>query len=697
MESSTELWLMANGRGISLVSAHAVTPISDSVVSPPEDATHLESAAPQLADVLRDRVRRPGLTLVNLHLGLPEAWQRMPWESLTLDGRKLFGKVLFCRHAKPEAPPSTTTGRLLHVHSLWPDASLVAGILKRVIREGEVRLRPAALDWPLPSQTWRNTWALAVVGHGSDDPALPAQDEHGAPWRFPLLGRWPQVVFLLACGVDSSLVRQARTLLDAGARTVVVGEGILDLRASLEGLARLVAGFGVGGDLPAAMAALQQEDKRPGGVRQWVVCGRPPRATTHSRLDQWTLESLVEKGDLSLAPERWRDFHQTEHGAHGEGDLLNELKNTPCWPITATWALPQALELAEVYDAQAQAALSTRFAALSKALHTHRPHQSDHALARYLRRRGMTLAALRALMLAMEEVPPEVMELEDRLRYLLTLFDLLLDLHLPETAGAVREHIRSQFVRVEGLELTVLKHHWLDRDCTWHWRGGRLAVAYTLQLTKRDQALDMGEDGYRELARLLWMASWLKHADVHALLAEAESVMGAEQLATLDKSGNDDFKYLMRSCALARWRFGLPEKTPDGVRYLLHNTLSEASLDPSPSATTIIINAMHTNVADERLALALLRLEEAGYWLETGHWACLHGQQARVAHALERLALARNQAESMLRDHATTLIAWLGEADTWLDAMRRECDERSTREREALVPGAKPWEHGLIL
>ena len=697
MESSSELWLLANGQGISLVSAHAVTLVSTEQGAPPRDTPHLECVSPPLADALGVSIRRPGLTLVHLHTSLPEAWHLLPWEGLTLGGRRLFGKVLFCRNAEPVYQPSTLRGELLHVHSLWPDAPLIGGILKRAIRTGKIRLRTAALDWPLPTQTWRNVWGMAVVGHGSDDPNIPAVAADGKPWAFPSGARWPDVVFLLACGTNSSLIRQARILLDAGARTVVVGEGVLDLRASLEGLARLVSDLNAGRDLPAALTALQQEDKRPGGIRQWVVCGRPQRATSHSRLDQWTLESLVAKSDLSLAPELWRDFHQTERGAHGEGDLLDELKNAPCWPITSTWALPQAMALAEIYDADAQAALSARYAALPEELQKHRPHQSDHALARYLRRRGMTLAALRALMLAMEEVPPKALELDDRLRYLLTLFDLLLDLHLPETAGTVREHIRSLFVRAEDMDLAVLKHHWLDRDCTWHWRGGRPALAYTLQLTKRDQATDMGEDGYRELARLLWMAGWLKHADARALLAEAESVLGPEQISTLDEGGNDDFKYLLRSCTLARWRLGLPEKMTPEARFRLMNTLSDASLDPSPSATTILISALRRRVANETLDLALLRLEEAGYWLETGYWASLHGRQAIVAPSLARLNMVRRQTRSMVLGYHTTLSEWLDGVDAFFHSMAKECGLRQVRENDALRPGIIPSERGIWL
>lgn len=697
MTSSTELWLVANRQGVSLVSEYGLARMAVSQVSLPNNTPHLESILPQLADVLSKIIAGSTLAVVCLHVSLPASWQLMPWESLTLGGRRLFGKVIYCRHATFENGVSTDLGRTLHVHSLWPDTPLVAGILKPAIAEGRIRLRPAGLDWPLPRQTWRDVWALAIIGHGSDSPEIPALYESGAPWMLPPLAHWPEVVFLLACGADSSLIRHAEALLAAGAHAVVVGEGILDLHASLEGLAHLATDLGASGDLASILATLQRHDKRPGGVRNWVICGQPPGVDAHGRLDEWTLRSLVEKGDLSAAPEAWREFHDIEPGVWGEGDLLDELKNTRCWPITSSWALPQAMALAEIYDPAAQAGLSWQYANLPDVLTNLTPHQSDHALAQSLRRQGKFLAALRALMHAFEEVRETSVDADNRLRYLLTLFDLLLDLHLPKAAGAVREQIRSLMLVGVDLDFCVLEHHWLDRESNWFWRAGHPELAYATQRRKRDHALDMGEDGHRELARMLWMAGWRKQDDAPELLAEAESILGSEQLATLNSPGNDDFKYLLRSCTLARWRLGRLEKIPKEIRSRLIDTLSDSSLDPGPSATSILISALHAGSAGWPLQLALLRLDEAGYWLESGYWGALHGQQAHVVETLGRLALVRSQALSMLRRHAAALGEWMGAVDAWFDVMKLECDERNTREHEGLAPGAEPWEKGLIL
>ena len=178
---------------------------------------------------------------------------------------------------------------------------------------------------------------------------------------------------------------------------------------------------------------------------------------------------------------------------------------------------------------------------------------------------------------------------------------------------------------------------------TWFWRAGQPELAYATQRRKRDNALDMGEGGYRELARLLWMAGWRKQADAPELLAEAESILGAEQLATLDCPGNDDFKYLFRSCTLARWRLGLSENIPSELRSKLIDALSDASLDPGPSATSILISALHTGSHSWPLQLALLRLDEAGYWLESGFWGSLHGQQTHVVQTLEQRQILEQQ------------------------------------------------------
>ncbi|MBK6744828.1 MAG: hypothetical protein IPG66_18485 [Hydrogenophilales bacterium] len=172
----------------------------------------------------------------------------------------------------------------------------------------------------------------------------------------------------------------------------------------------------------------------------------------------------------------------------------------------------------------------------------------------------------------------------------------------------------------------VVAHHWLDRESAWHWRSGDFEIAYAIQRCKRDQALDMGEDGQRELARLLWMASWLRHPDALALFDEATAVLGPDQLDTLHQSGNDDFKYLFRAHALAAWRFGMREKNPGNARSRLIESLSESSLDPGANATTLLILECIDGQAEWPMELALQRLADAGYLLEAGYWGQVHGR-----------------------------------------------------------------------
>ncbi|MBK6744827.1 MAG: hypothetical protein IPG66_18480 [Hydrogenophilales bacterium] len=224
MTSQIELWLMTRGQGMILVSPDDVALIALPPRVPPSDIPHLEAVQPELADKLSKTINKRNLIVVHLHVSLPAQWQRYPWEGLTLKGRRLFGKVLFCRYASfSQSTPDHLLGSRVHVHSMWPDSASVTEILKPAIAAGHLRVRPAALAHPWPAQSWRDIWSLAVVAHGSDDIDIPAVDELGQPWSMPPLVHWPPVVILLACGNDSSLIRHAEQMLAAGAKAVIVG------------------------------------------------------------------------------------------------------------------------------------------------------------------------------------------------------------------------------------------------------------------------------------------------------------------------------------------------------------------------------------------------------------------------------------------------------------------------------------------
>jgi hypothetical protein len=689
-----ELWLMANGQQMLLVSANGVTRLELDQATLPDDSPHLERVLPELADALAQDESAGTLTRVHLHSSLPAHWQNFPWERLTLGGRNLFGQAVFFRHASLGQPKDKFCGNLLHVHSLWPDFGQVADILRPSIADGQMRLRPSGLDTSLLSHDWRDVWALAIVAHGSDDLAIPAVDASGEPWAFPAMSHWPQVVFLLACGADSSLIRHAQAMLDAGAHTVIVGEGTLDLRPSLLGLSSLAKSRADGIDLINALVKLQERDKSRGGVRQWVVCGCPPGGAAHGQLDQWTLQSLLAHGDLSAAPELWRDYHDIDPGAHGEGDLLDELKHTPCWPITSSWTLPQAMALAEIYDPAAQPGFARQYASLADSLKESTPHQSLLSLAISLRRQGKTLAAFHALFEAMEEAQDAFrsgqLDAETRLRYYFTLFDLLLDLHLPGAAAPVHDRIRAELASATNLDLCVLEHHWLDRESLWYWRSGQPDMAYAIQQRKREQALAMqanggAEDGYRELARLLWMAAWQRYPEAEKLLAEAESILGEEQLATLDKPGNDDYKYLLRSSLLARWRMGFQGHVPDSVRGKLEESLNSASIDPGVNATSVIIASLMESSDDWSADLALHRLEDSGYWLEAAYWSGQRFDRDKASKYAEQLLDIRRKVNFLLSPRIELVAEWIHPVGDWLSDINQESETRCRREQAQLI------------
>ncbi|MBZ4192680.1 MAG: hypothetical protein LAE24_00005, partial [Candidatus Contendobacter sp.] len=211
-------------------------------------AVPLETGLPSpLADWLVARLRQTSRLHLCLTADLPAAWQRFPYEWLTLDGAPLHDRLQVWRYvprtAEPPAPVRPAPVALLN---LWPDTEaiqLLTGLAVSPIKVHRYDGR-REIEALLRRQDVRTYSALCLIVHGSEPP-------HTLPFRLPDQSLWelpplplPPLVILLACSdSNGKLIDYAATLLQRGAVTVLAALGQPDPRDAAALLPRLLQGW----------------------------------------------------------------------------------------------------------------------------------------------------------------------------------------------------------------------------------------------------------------------------------------------------------------------------------------------------------------------------------------------------------------------------------------------------------------------
>ena len=684
-----------------------------------------------LGPVLAETLREHGRVILNLTADLPSPWHACPFEWLQLDGHPIHGRLLVARHhprrATP-APPAAT--RETVVCDLWPGEEAFAPLVEalRAAVQGPPVLRGRAEVEGFLAHSGAASWAAwVVVAHGTEKGQVaPFALPDAGTWALPTAAGLPPLVVVLACGDDvGNLMEYGRSLLAAGARTVIAPLGRPDAGALVGFVQAFFRHWDTGAAAAEALLAAQGADPAGRGARRLQLLGHgglrvseaPEARELADRVlaerartwDATSLAALVERITLDSYQRDGSpagavfDLYQRlglEYENPTEGpELFRALERVVdhLAPLSAAWVLPFLVYLAERYDharmdryrrAVDRMALGGQAALPATPLFFHYLARAPYRNGDYVQGIGLVAEGLAAL------TPTDAGQ-EAEIKLLGNLANHLIDLALPEEAEQVLVRIDRCLSGYQGPAADTDRFTLLDRRARLALRQGGadgegLVAAHALYRQKRAEAVARGWDGHRELAWLLYVAAWGRlpegrgyAKETAALLADVESGLRHIALRNLDPL------YLLRALALAAWRFADPEAEALVARYL--ERMDDLALRNDSGPLGFAVGFLYLMGGDRwrrQWVAAEQYLGTDRYWLELAALSHLMGKPDEAASYLGRFQDQRRDALERLRD---TLLPH-GPAAFTAPLMSSLCQlpDRQRREREALNTGTHP-------
>jgi len=568
----------------------------------PENSQALEEFLPELLQALP--TPDPGAHwLLLLEPSLPQSWQRLRWEALTLGGRPLAAQVLVIRSATWHRE-ETSIHKPARFLNLFPQVEFCfLDRLQPLFRSGRLRTsREAFLKGDMAEAD-----DLIIVAHGRSHGLVYAD---GSTFTLPVAHPMPERIWLLACNVDGAMDDLAQNLLKQGCRTVIAATG--DISASE--MARVVESL---------LAPAHASDDN----RSWLARAE---AAFNNRcsplaLTIWGKFDLDAPGHAAWNRMTWDNEHGNSRRPPLDDETTREeflaahqyAASPQAWSLTRQWMLPPLLWLAEKHHHPAMRDLSTQIGDVKSP-------EAIRALAAAARRVGNYAQMARYLSLGLAIPDLTVREKAETLGALANLF---IDLNLPESAAAIIErHQDCLWDDPEDRYCADFKR--LDWMARMEARRGRLHLALDHMTAKRRQART---DSGRELSWQLYLATWggiagQVPADKAAAFADevAQRLTGAT--AQDLGHGNETVAYLLRALAAYAWA------TQDLAHLAVAESwraYAEARLtddDPGPWAYLIVYLHLRQAAPAESLERALSALERAHYHLEA---ACFSGFAGR--------------------------------------------------------------------
>ena len=695
---------------------------------------------PPLAELLADQLAVGGALRLHLDAGLPETWQRFPFEWLHHRGAPLHGRLSVIRdwqHHADAAVHLDPAARVLLFDLLGSDEvprhwDALAGGLADIHGGAAVVQHIFAVADP-------TTWAaLAVVAHGSQDAgAAPFLIPGDIPWSLPVERGVPPLVLLAACGDDrGNLIDEARRILEAGAQTVIAPLGALTLDGALHLLAEVVTAWRGGARIDDALRQAAACREAPGGAWRMLLFGRgdlrlamipgietlDDRLLARAGLDGDTralavlLERLTRRTVMAGRPidEAEKPLYdlctQGPHDEAGERALLAALASVEgsLPPTVRAWMLPFLAELAETHDHRLMASLE-QGRNLVEAAGLPLTSAMLHAWSRIDYRRGRYARALSGVIegLRLIDHPRERARAVD---LVLHLIGLLVALDLPEPAHALADWLADDLTRLSGdgaADPEFLLREVRGRIAL---RAGQPRIALMQFRLKHQEASRLDEDGQRELATLHHLTAWLEPDepddpdDWAAWSRAVAECLEETPSARRDGrgAGNCERLYLLRARAAWGWRRGDPAA--------LAQVLAERD-----TLRACLLGGRHADAGPAGMALAYLTLAERDgllcdppipTWEEIA--TALEGQHYHLElAALARLLGYRDQSERWLaRFRAQRALPEGPEPPEWLtgatlagwrvDGQVRETHERRVLLDPAAVTPARLLESGLL-
>jgi len=541
--------------------------------------------------------------LLLLEPSLPQSWQRLRWEALSLAGRPLAAQALVIRSAV-WCRQGNGTGKAVRFLDLFPRSEFsFLGRFQPLIQAGSLRTSRASFI----ERDMAAGGDLVIVAHGRSYGLV---DAAGDSFALPAAHPMPERIWLLACNVDGAMDHLAQNLLRWGCRTVIAATGDI----SAPEMACVVESLFAAARLPdenrswlARAEAAFVAAGNPLALTIWGECDLDPTASA-----AWNRMTWDDKHGNSRRPPLDDETTRDEFLA-----AYRHATSPQVWPLTRDWMLPPLLWLAEKHDHPAMRDLSTR-------LDDTKSPQAIRALASAARRVGNYAQMARYLSRGLQ-IPD--LTVGERAEYLGTLANLFIDLNLPESAAAIIElHQDCLWDDPEDRYWADFKRlDWLAR---MEARRGRLHLALDHMTAKRRRART---DGGRELAWQLYLATWGYLAgQVRAETAAAFAAEVAQQLAGASRetlgNGNETVAYLLRALAAHAWVSHDSAQLTLVKSWLPHAEARLTDDDPGPWAYAIAYLYLQRAAPQPSLERALCALERARYLLEA---ACLSGFAGR--------------------------------------------------------------------
>lgn len=635
------------------------------------------------ADFLRDIVQSARTPVeLRLTVDLPNEWRDFPFEWLDYQGKALQERLLVTRDVqKPgegEIPGCKSQGVILN---LWPGAEPVQPVsnivphysgLQRKDRIGPVKAFMAG-------ENLHNYGLLVVIAHGSEGAMdMPFRLEDGQGWALPTGRGLPDLVILLACGgEDGNLLAYGRSLLEAGARTVLAPRGQLDARQATKFLHDFLDGWLKQGlSVAEALHKTQRDDQstRTGAARLYLL-GEPdlhcqaasdrPEWLSLEQLQNQVVTELATEGPAPTLPvwcERLTLCHYRRYGNLDKLELEREIKETPrprllqqLYPVrnalphlTQLWVKPALAYLAEAHDHGLLESLEKERADLEKpggAMTS--PSYFRHWHKVYYRK-GQYALAVRDLVKGLRPLQAEDYPLHGR-GLLGSLLNILKDQTLIPPAIQVDRQLELCLGRgTDREEVERHKRNALDRKAGLALREGDVdqAIACYQQRWQENAA----KPDERALYWLLYITAWHPVREDRRYLQKAMDLLN---------TGEKTDVYLLR--ALAAWAWCRSDATV-AERLAAEIPACEARLrdnsqDAGPPGFVLaylhLYARQHTPDWQDQLPtreFVLTALNQQRYYLEETAFCHLFGDCNKAERRLQTFQQQRREVVAELRD-----------------------------------------------
>lgn len=627
-----------------------------------------------------------------LSADLPPSWQRLPFECLSYRRQRLDTLVQIIRHVPRTAePPALPLTHEVVIVDLWPEAERgnhhgqrwFTGLLGEVASGRVLRGERIAAQWPWLDLSMAAL--LCVIGHGSEGcNPKPFRIGPEDDWSVPLTQGLPPLVVLVACGDEQgNLLDYGRTLLAAGAQTVLAPVGRLDAAAADEFLRVFLAHWEAGRTASEALWVACQQPGSACGAGRMRLLGRADLHRgpwqSHSEWDDATLAqaaagdesaltALLERitrrcflteGRLDNAVDELYDrLHLQYDDNAAEEHLLARLHGVnPCLAaLTTHWVTPYLAYLAEAYNHPLLAQYEQRRLILEAEPAGVPPMPVLHYYwgklhYRYGRYGKMLEQLTEGFALLDERRLSETAGID----LLGLLINGLIDLNLPEPGLALYGRLDGCLGYADDQLSLLQRLNRFDRRARLALRQG--APEQALIHYRCKQAIDARDPG-REQASLLYAAAWADPHDPegHRLAAAVRTILqAADPVLPQLGFGNETLAYLLRAYALWTWR--AQDQAAFGWLGGQFATVDAyfAGRDPGPLGFALGYLHLYQRAAGVVIPalpaweIAEAALEGAGYWLELAIFSALLGQGGQAARFL-------GQFQTLRRDMLPTLL-----------------------------------------